>query len=228
MPDDVKIIATYHGIEVLQAPMLSPKMIASLHKGKYERREIACGLAGIPDGSRLLEMGAGSGIVGAVMNRNLKLEATLSIEANPNLLSSIEKLHKHNGLGDAITLRHGVVMSNPDAPDFVTFNVDGNFLGSSLQVRPDRTTTPVQVPVLRYDELKKSFPHDAIMMDIEGAELEFLRHADLSGVNVFVGEMHRNAFGREGMKECRHLLEASGLMFHPDISKTGVHVYRRM
>ncbi len=202
-------------------------MIAALNEGRYEGREIACGLAAIPDGARLLELGAGSGVVGAVLNRNLKLAATLSVEANPDLLPFIERLHRHNGLEAAITVKHGVVLSAPDAPEAVTFHVQGNFLGSSLQARPGKRTRQVQVPVLRYDELKKSFPHDAIMMDIEGGELDFLRHADLTGVRVFVAEMHRDVYGREGMQECRRLLEAGGLSFDGDLSRAGVHVYRR-
>ena len=225
--NDVPVVATYHGIEVLQAPMLSARMIQSLNEGTYERREVACGLAAIPRGARLLELGAGTGVVGAALHRNLGCAATLSVEANPDLLPWIEKLHAHNGLSDGITLRHGVVLSAPDAPETVTFNVTGNFLGSSLHDLPEKRTRPVQVPVLRYEEVKKDFPHDAIMMDIEGGELDFLRHADLAGVDVFVAEMHRDIYGREGMRECRRLLEAAGLAFDESTSKAGVHVYRR-
>ena len=227
MQPEPEIVATYHGIEVLQAPMLSPRMIRSLSEGTYERREVACGLAAIPQGARLLELGAGAGVVGAILHRHLNCAATFSVEANPDLLPFIERLHRHNALGDGITAHHGVVLSDPAAPDHVTFNVAGNFLGSSLQGNPEKKTRQVQVPVLRYAELKTTFPHDAIMMDIEGAELDFLRHADLSGVNVFVAEMHRDVYGREGMRECRRLLEAQGMVFDENTSKAGVHVYRR-
>lgn len=227
MQPEPEIVATCHGIEVLQAPMLSPRMIRSLNEGSYERREVACGLAAIPHGARLLELGAGAGVVGAILHRHLDCAATFSVEANPDLLPFIERLHRHNALGDGITVHHGVVLSDPEAPDHVTFNVTGNFLGSSLHLNPEKNTRQVEVPVLRYADLKTSFPHDAIMMDIEGGELDFLRHADLSGVNVFVAEMHRDVYGREGMRECRRLLEAGGLNFDENTSKAGVHVYRR-
>jgi len=65
------------------------------------------------------------------------------------------------------------------------------------------------------------------MMDIEGAELEFLRHADLSCVHTFIAEMHRDIYGREGMKECRRSLDAAGFEIDSENSKVGVHVYRR-
>ena len=220
------IVATFHGIEVPAAPHLGRGMIVSLNEGKYERREVEAGLKAIPPGARILELGAGSGVVGAVLARHLKPAAMLSIEANPNLLPHIRDLHAHNGLAEAITVRHAVVLSAPDAPDTVEFFVHGNFLGSGLVARNAGKAQAVQVPVLRYADLKAEFPHDIIMMDIEGGELDFLRHADLTGVDTFIAEMHRDIYGREGMRECRSLIEAQGFALDP-LSRAGVHVYRR-
>lgn len=222
-----EIIATYQGVEIPAAPIFGRKMIAALQEGSYERREVACGLAAIPQGARILELGAGAGVVGAILARNCKPAAILSVEANPQLLPHIARLHQLNGLSGIITLRHGVVISNPAAPMTMTFHVAGNFLGSSLQAREEKKTQAVTVPVLSYDRLRQEFPHDAIMMDIEGGELDFFRHADLSGVNVIVLEMHRDIYGREGMRECRALIEAGGLEMDGHLSKAGVHVYRR-
>ena len=228
MPDDkILVVANYHGIEVLDAPFFGAGMIASLNAGRYERREVECGLAAIPPGAHILEMGAGSGVVGAVLAKNCKPASMLSIEANADLLPHIQRLYAHNGLTKVISARNAVVLSAPDAPDTVTFFLQGNFLGSGLQVRNAARARAVQVPVLRYADLKATYPHDAIMMDIEGGELDFLRHADLTGVNVFVAEMHRDIYGREGMRECRQLLQGAGLIIDADLSKAGVHVYRR-
>ena len=61
------------------------------------------------------------------------------------------------------------------------------------------------MPVLHAD-LKIDFPHDAIMMDIEGGELDFCATPICRGQR-FRREMHREVYGREGMRECRHLLK---------------------
>lgn len=234
-PDEAKpdpkpepqIVATLHGIRVPAAPHLGPSMITSLNEGRYERNEIACGLACIPQGARILELGAGAGVVGAVLARNLAPKAVLSIEANPALIPHITALHAENGLSDVITVQHAVVLTAPDAPDSIDFHVMGNFLGSGLTTRkPDRAQT-VSVPVLRYADIRANFAPDAIMMDIEGGELDFLRHADLTGVNTFVAEFHRDIYGREGMQECRRLLTAQGLTMDDDHSRPGVHVWKR-
>lgn len=223
----VTVVARCHGIEVPASPFLGPTMIEAIEAGRYEGSEIKCGLACIPQGARILELGAGAGIVGAVLARHLAPAAILSVEANGGLLDNIRALHAHNGVSDLITLRHGVVLSDPDAPAEVEFFVMGNFLGSGLTARnPDRARS-VTVPVIRYEALKREFPHDAIMMDIEGGELEFLRHADLSGVKVLVGEFHREIYGSDGMKECRKLLSAKGFRIDEEHSRPGVHVWHR-
>lgn len=220
------IVATYHGIRVPAAPHLGPGMIAAMTAGTYERHEVALALAQVPRGARILELGAGSGVAGAVVARNCQPRAMLSVEANPRLLPHIAGLYAENGLQHLISLRHGVVLSAPDAPAEVTFHLRGNFLGSSLAAPDHGMVQPVQVPVIRHAALKAEFPHDVLLMDIEGAELDLLRHADLSGVTLLIAEFHRAIFGREGMRECRRLLAAQGFTQDADASAGGVHVWR--
>ena len=221
------VVATYHGVEVLAAPHLTRRMVESMALGRYERREVACGLAAIPEGSRILEMGAGSGVVGAVLARNTNPAAMLSIEANPFLIDHITRLYAHNGLSDLISVRHAVVLTDSAAPPVMDFFVQNNFLGSGLVSRKEAKATRVTVPVLGYQALKASFPHDVIMMDIEGGELDFLRHADLTGVHTFIAEVHKDIYGREGVQEVRRLMGKAGFTISDDLSKVGVHVYKR-
>ena len=220
-------VVTYHGVEVLAAPHLTRRMIESMSLGRFERREVACGLAAIPEGSRVLEMGAGSGVVGAVLARNTKPAAMLSIEANPFLIDHITRLYVHNGLSDIISVRHAVVLTDPAAPQVMEFFVQNNFLGSGLVSRKVEKATRVSVPVLGYTALKAAFPHDVIMMDIEGGELDFLRHADLTGVHTVIAEVHKDIYGRAGVQEVRSLMVTAGFTLRDDLSKVGVHVYKR-
>ena len=220
------IVATYHGIKVPAAPHLGPGMIAAMRAGTYERHEVELALAHVPRGSRVLELGAGSGVTGAVVARNCQPRAMMSIDANPQLLPHIAKLYAENGLQYLIDLRHGVVLSSANAPQTVPFFVRGNFLGSRLTEPDHGFVLPIQVPVIRYDRLKASFPHDVLLMDIEGGELDLLRHADLSGVKLLIAEFHRSIFGREGLRECRALLTAQGFVRDAEASGGGVHVWR--
>jgi len=219
------IVATYHGVRVPAAPHLRRGMIAAMEDGTYERGEVELALTHVPKGARILELGAGSGLVGAVVARHCQPAAMLSVEANPNLLPGISALHAENGLAGLIALRHGVVLSAPDAPPSVEFFVQGNFLGSSLT--PSAEATASRVPVLHYDTLRRDFPHDVILMDIEGAELDFLRHADLTGVRLLIAEFHRKLCGREGLRECRAHLSSQGFVRDQPGPIGGVQVWRR-
>ncbi|WP_300056554.1 FkbM family methyltransferase [uncultured Roseobacter sp.] len=220
------IIAEYHGIEVPEAPHFGSGMIRSMKEGSYEGKEVRAGLSTLRPGARILEMGAGSGIVGAVLAKNCHPEKMLAIEANPNLIPHITQLYAHNGLSGLIEVRHAVVLSDPTAPARVDFFLRGNFLGSALTVlkKPEKAER-VSVPVLRYGDLKQAFPHSVIVMDIEGAEREFLRHADLEGVETLIFEVHRKIYGRAGMQEIRDVLARRGFRMDDEASVPGVHVY---
>ena len=141
------------------------------------------------------------------------------------LIPRIQALYAENG--SPITLLHGAVFSDPAAPEAVTFYVRGNFLGSGLDVADAAKARPVQVPVIRYADLTARHPHDVLLMDIEGAERDFLRHADLSGVRLIIAEFHRKIYGREGMRDCRRMLAGHGFVMDSAASALGVHVWRR-
>ncbi|WP_299826277.1 FkbM family methyltransferase [uncultured Roseobacter sp.] len=222
------IVAQCHGIEVPDAPHFGPGMIKSMQDGRYERNEVRAGLAAIEPGARILELGAGSGIVGAVIAQNCKPDKMLSVEANPELIEHITRLYAHNQLSDVIEVRHGVVLTEPDPPSVIDFFLRGNFLGSALNVikKPEKARK-VQVPVMAYETLKAEFPHDVIVMDIEGAERAFFEHADLDGVHMVILEVHRQIYGREGMQDLRRSFDRNGLVLDEEHSLPGVRVYAR-
>ena len=223
-----EIVATSRGIEVPGAPHLGPNMIRSIENGTYEGREIEAAMAVVEPGARILELGAGSGFVGAAIARNCAPEKILSFEANPNLIPHIQALYQHNGLSDVIEVRNQIVWAEDPVPKTVTFHLRGNFLGSGLTVVKNRhKATPVEVAVIAYDTVRAAFPHDVIVMDIEGAEREFLENANLDGVHTIIFETHRDIYGRDGMKACRRALDHAGFTVDSENCQGGVHVWRR-
>ena len=207
--------AECHGINVPQSPFLNETRIQRINAGRYERKEIDGALAVVRPGDRVLEMGAGLGLVGAIVAKKAAPEAVLSFEANPNLIPHIRALYALNGLQEKITLRNQVVISAPDQPETLLFHLRNSFLGSSLIDSDMRETTEVQVPTASFDDIRRSFKPDVLLMDIEGGELEFLRHAALDGLRAVVMEFHPEAYGREGMRECKRILERAGFRKSP-------------
>lgn len=211
----IRAAAECHGVKVPQSPFLNETRIQRINAGRYEAQEIAGALAVVRPGDRVLEMGAGLGLVGAIVAQKAAPEAVLSFEANPNLIPHIRALYALSGLQDRITLRNELVISAPDRPETLPFHLRNSFLGSSLINSDTRETVQVQVPTAGYADICRSFKPDVLLMDIEGGELEFLRHASLDGLRAVVMEFHPEAYGREGMRECKRILERAGFRKSP-------------
>jgi FkbM family methyltransferase len=210
LPDG--IVATCHGIQVPGSFAVGPKwLIRKINNGRYEKEEIAGALDLISPSDRVLECGAGIGIVGTTVAHNCKPEKMLSFEANPNLIPVIEATYKHNKVDGTISVTHGALLSGADAPETITFNISKRFAFSSLDAPKRELSEQVTVPVHNFADVKKDFAPTVLLMDIEGGELGFLEGADLSGINVVVMEFHPDIYGIDGMKRCKELLRKAGL-----------------
>ena len=220
------IVATYHGVEVLSAPHLGPTMINNMVSGNYERREVLSALKFIEEGDVVVEMGAGAGVVGAVAAKNCAPAKIVSFEANHKLISSIKALYEHNGIADKIEVHNQIVLSDPQPPQAVDFYIRGNFLGSGMTITKGmERAEQVSVPVVEWATIQEQLKPTVLLMDIEGAELEFFRHADLGGIRVIIAELHRHIYHRPGMREIREGIAAKGFIEDKEASGGGVFVF---
>lgn len=206
----VEPAAVCHGVKVPDSPMMTPERANRINLARYEGQEIAGALEVVRPGDHVLELGAGLGIVGAVACKNGKPAKVMSFEANPNLIPHINALYKMNRLGKKIEVRNEVLISAPDAPETMPFHIRNSYLGSSLIEAENRRTTKVDVKVANYADVHREYKPTVLLMDIEGGELDFLRHASLDGVRAIVIEFHPNAYGKEGMRECKSIITRAG------------------
>lgn len=209
-------VAECHGVKVPDSPMITPERAERINAARYEGQEIAGALEVIRPGDRVLEMGAGIGLVGAIAAMNGTPDKVLSFEANPSLIPHINALYKLNGLEDRIEVRNEVLISAPNPPDSMAFHIRNSYLGSSLIDTDKRATTQVDVPTAPYDAVHGDFAPTVLLMDIEGGELDFLRHASLDGIRAIVIEFHPAAYGKDGMRECKSILERAGFAKVPE------------
>lgn len=211
------VFATWFGVEVPQGAHLTPEMIHALQDGSFAAAKVRSALATIRPDDRVLHLGAGPGAVSAAIARNCRPAAILSFERDLRLVSHARMLHRHNGLDDRIALRHGEVVADPCAP------ADRD---PSCAMSADRW--PGDVPVTCYDRLRRSYLHNVIVMDIDGAERVFLRHANLSGVRVVLIDLHPGLYGREGLRDCRRALNRAGYERDIGLSAAEADVFRRV
>lgn len=230
MSTDTKseIVAVYEGVEVPDAPHFGPTMIRNMHEGRYEAREIRLSLSTVRSDDRVVEMGSGAGIVGGIIAKNCAPELVVSFEANANLIPHIKALYKHNSIDNIIEVRNQIILSEPNPPSHVNFFIRGNFLGSGLRITKGHArATEVQVPVTPWQDVKEEVKPTVLIMDIEGAELEFFQHADLSGIRAIVVELHRHIYHRPGMQTIRQNLADRGFQQDREISGGGVFLFCR-
>ncbi len=209
--DSPEIAAECLGVRVPASPFLNEKRIERINAAQYERQEMAGALHVVRPDDVVLEIGAGIGLVGAVIAANAKPRAVHSYEANPELIPSIRALYSANDLGGRISVKNAVLVSAPDRPETMTFHLHSSYLGSSLIEPEGRQTRAVEVPTEGFSEVCAALKPTVLVMDIEGGELELLRHADLSGFRAMVLEFHPNAYGVDGLRECKTILRASGI-----------------
>ncbi len=212
-----EIVATCLGVRVPASEFIDPGQARRIGRAKYEGQEIAGALHVVGPQDRVLEVGAGLGIVGAVIAHNCRPERMISFEANPALLPQINRLYRLNDLESVIEARNAVLISAPDRPDSLPFHIHPSFRSSSLIAQED-SIQAVQVPTEGFAEVCADLRPTVLISDIEGGELDLLRHADLSGFRAVVIEFHGRAYGASGRRECQALLNAAGLAPLPDHS----------
>lgn len=163
-------------------------------RGTYEYGERTA-LGGVfnPD-LPLIECGASIGVLACLVNRRLRHpEAHVAIEANPSLLPLLERHRTLNGARFEI-LPAAVAYGAAE----VEFAVSGDSLASSLQGDGRR----VRVPAVTLGGVAEQhgFARFGLVCDIEGAEMEILRHDEATLVERaawVVMESHQDAAGRD-------------------------------
>lgn len=215
---EIETAALCKGVKVPLSPYLTETRIRRMEEARYEGEEIAGALSVVRKGDRVLEMGAGLGVVGGVVAANAEPEAVLSFEANPDMIPHIEALYRLNGLEDRISVRNAVLVSGPDRPETMSFFLRNSFLGSSLIDTDTRNTREVRVPTADFAAVCEDFRPDVLILDIEGGELDLLRHADLAGIRAVVIELHPKAYGTDGARACKDVLRRHGFTKVDDVS----------
>lgn len=205
-----EVAAVCLGLKVPQSPFLNANRIQRIEAARYEGQEIKGALHVVQASDRVLEVGAGIGVVSGVVALNAKPEKVLSFEANPALVPTIQMLHKINGLEGRVELRNQVLYAGEGRPETMRFYVHESYLGSSLIERKGRSAQSVDVPTAAMEEVIAELNPTVLIMDIEGGELELLRHADLGQFRAVVLEFHPEAYGVEGMRECKAILTEAG------------------
>lgn len=198
------------GFNIKFPKIMKPYELGFTILGTYEKNEKLLVKKHIRKDDSVLEMGACIGVISLVINRILlDKKKQVSIEPNPQVFNYLLENKKANK-GEFFT-ETCILSTSPQ----VDFHLGGKaFLGSSILGTGEKITVPGKT----YKELiNQYFEFTAIVMDIEGGELEFFRSFPLRDtlVRLVIWETHENPLmlSSEELLECYELLRKNGFYF---------------
>jgi len=181
------------------------KIRKQLYKSNYEKGELTLVRQAIEAEDRVLEVGAGIGFISIACAKIVGPDNVLSYEPNPSMKRVIEKNHRLNGL--VPNLRNKVLAVQDGEAQFY---FSDNVLSSSLIDRDLGGKTVVAADSIR--QVVQDYQPTAIVMDVEGAEIELLRNCELAGISKIVIEMHPHVVGQEAIDTLADYLAEQGLI----------------
>lgn len=193
-----------NGIRVLTDTNFVTKEIRNaLYKERYEAPELRLVDKHIEKGDRVLEIGAGIGLVSVACARICGTENLVSYEANQSLERIIRKNFKLNGLTPNLRMK----AVGAEAGE-ITFFQNDNIFSSSLYDRNfggERT-----VPCDAVETVIADLKPNVLLVDAEGAEVDLLPLIDFNGINKLIIELHPHIVGEEKIDALIDSLKKSG------------------
>lgn len=198
----------------------------ALRRGRYEfkEREIARRLLG--RGDRVIELGAGMGVVSLTIADLVGGDAVMSFEANPTIIELARENVARSGM--PVTLRHAIASPRPIAAKnpHIDFFVLNSFEASSTR-RTSSAQKAVRVPSLPLEDEIATHRANVLVFDIEGFEEEIVKYADFSGIDKVIFEIHPKVLGRDRTLDLVSTLEAKGLFLRQDLIFGDVIAFER-
>lgn len=205
---------TLDGIVVCTDPSrISRQVRNGLFKETYEEPERLLVRRMLQRGDRVLEVGGGIGLVSLTCARICGAGNVLTYEANPAMESVIRHNFSLNGLEP--TLRNKLVTR--DGRD-LTFYLNDNIMSSSCFDR--NMGTPKTMPSDALDAVLAEWKPTALVMDVEGAEVEMLTASQLPGIRKVILEIHPHIVGEEPTQAMLDHLRQVGLVERERIQKS--------
>lgn len=193
-----------HGLKIPLGLHLHASVAQSMAAGHYESDELHALQALLQPDDVVLELGTGIGVLATFCAKLLGADKVHTFEANPALESVIRRTFALNDVAPRLEI---CVLGQGSGE--LSFFVDEAFWSSSLLPR-GAGATAIQVPVRDFNEEVARLQPTLMVIDIEGGELELLRHADLGTLRTLVIELHPGAFGAAALDEVVSGLYARG------------------
>ncbi len=180
-------------IEVPSAALV-PAVARALQDGGYEGHERALLRAHLRPGDRVLDLGAGAGLVSITAARIVGAENVTSVEANPEMLRPLKRnLRRNVGAGGKVLPL--AVVADGDRSDTIDLHVHPGFWSASTLPRRARNAVSHEVKARPLAKLIRRADANVLAMDVEGAEAQLLAPPLPAQIRLLVIELHPALYG---------------------------------
>ena len=173
---------------------LTDRLRKRLQSGGYERHERSLARRLIAAGDRVLDLGAGAGLVAIIAARIAGPANVVTVEPNPEMLPAL----RHNlrdQIAGGLRLVEGAVVADDFADDHVPLNLRGAFWAASVDPGHAGHPRRVMVPALKFGALLRDSAATVLTMDVEGAEAQLLAAPLPPHVRLVIAELHPGHYG---------------------------------
>lgn len=209
------------GVRLYRGTGLTIAILRVLEAGTYEAPEARIVRHAIQSGDTVLELGTGLGFLASLCAKVVGDSRVHTYEANPALGPVIQKNFRLNHISP-----HLNICMLGEKNSSITFYVMKNFWSSST-IKRHPNAKAIQVPMKRFnDELARLQP-SFLIIDIEGGERDFIRYAQLDGVQKICIELHPHIIGVAAVAEVESYFKMQGFREEPTVSDPDHKLYLR-
>jgi FkbM family methyltransferase len=181
----------------LDTKIMSRKVRRGLRKGTYEIEEAEAARDLFLANDTVLELGAGIGFMSSYLRKYTGVGRIVAYEADARLIPCIERTHT---LNDVTSIEvHNAVVTHSDGSGALPFYIRDEFWASSLSPNQKGVVNTTSVPTKNWAEVLADIRPTALVMDIEGGEVDLLENCDLGSIDRAVIELHPSRGGIIGM-----------------------------
>lgn len=192
----------------------------SLWRGDYEGAERAIIRRIVKPGDRVLEGGGGLGLVSMALARIVGPENLLVYEASPTTFSLMTENFRANNLN--VTFLNKALA---DSEGTLTFHTHDNVLSSSTIDRGGLRR--IEIPADDIAAVVTQFKPTALVLDIEGSEINVIERAPLDHIRVLIAELHPHLVGDQALVRLYRRMFDCGFVLNHDNCWGRVAVFLR-
>ena len=214
--------STNFGVRLpIRHPAITPPILKDIFFGVYESKEAELVGKKIAADDVVMEVGAGIGFLSALCAKITGSERVFAYEANPQLMDVIKQVHELNQVAPTVS---NVLLGEGEGE--CTFWLEKDYWASSL-IQGSKDATPIRVRQIDLNQEIERIRPSFMILDIEGGEYEFLRHARLDPIRKMVIEVHPHVLSHTRISEMLGWLFAAGFALDlGNMRKNVVYLFR--